>query len=88
MANNTSVGVYQANLLRAFKLTALGNVDAGADMLYSTDSVIEVVSTPNYETGQTIRRLHLGEAGRQLQLPRPHHEHLQVRRLHHELPRR
>ncbi len=56
MANDTSVGVYQANLLRAFKLTALGNVDAGAAMLYSTDTVIELVSTPNYETGETIRQ--------------------------------
>lgn len=56
MANNTDVGVYQANLLRMFRLTALGNVDAGAEMLYSTESVIEIVSTPNYETGATQRQ--------------------------------
>jgi hypothetical protein len=56
MANNTSVGVYQANIMRAYKLTSLGHPDQGAGLLYSTDSVIEVVSTPNYETGQTIRQ--------------------------------
>lgn len=56
MANHTDVGVYQANLLRMFKLTPLGNVDAGSEMLYSTDSVIEIVSTPNYETGATQRQ--------------------------------
>lgn len=56
MANNTCVGAVQLNVLRVSRLLAGGWIDAGASNLYTTDSAIEVVSTPVYADGSDLEQ--------------------------------
>jgi len=46
--NTTCVGAVQTNVLRISRLTSTFHIDAGASNLYTTDSVIEIVSNPIY----------------------------------------
>lgn len=49
--NQTCVGVVQANILRVSRLTgAAGYLDAGASNLYVTSSIVELGSTPVFDT--------------------------------------
>ncbi len=62
MANNTCVGAVQTNLIRVARLTATGHLDAGANNLYRTDSVIEIVSTPVYAADTDLEQVNGGGA--------------------------
>jgi hypothetical protein len=56
MANETCVGAVQTNLIRVARTLTAGYIDAGANNLYRTDSVIEIGSTPVYTEGSDLEQ--------------------------------